>query len=47
MDDLIDALRAQTEAIQQLVEMNRLLIQAMAQSDDGVPEQAMGYLDAR
>ena len=46
MDELLDALRAQTKAIHELAESNRLLIAAMVMADDEEGEEMpTGLLD--
>ncbi len=42
---LIEAIKAQTEAISQLAESNMMLVRAMAECDDTGDADAGGYLD--
>ena len=46
LEELIKAMKAQTEAITALVESNQQLIQAMAEGEDVLPEPTK-YLDGR
>lgn len=44
---LINALAAQTKAINRLAQSNEMLVQAMAEADDGEPAAPTQYMNGR